>query len=262
MCALRETQAAWRAALLGDNGAAAWNAIVGDGLAPEARLGIYRHHVATSLTELLQSIYPVVCRLLDPRFFGYAADRFISAHPPAGPCLFEYGAGLADFLANFAPCRKLAWLPDVARLEWAMHRAYFADDATTLDPRALATIPADDLADVCLRLDPSLSVLASPFAIDDIWRANQPGMPETVVAAHTGAVTLEVRRHRDDVVVRRVDGADGALRSALHAGTTLAEAAEHALAANPAFDLVVGVQELFRDDLVVAFTHVTRKEHA
>ena len=262
MSALRETQAAWRAALLGDNGTAALAAIVGDGLAPEARLAMYRHHVATSLTDLLESIYPVVCRLVDRRFFGYAADRFIAAHPPAGPCLVEYGDGLAEFLATFEPCRALAWLPDVARLEWAMHRAYFADDATPLDPRTLAAIPVQALADLRLRLDPSLTLLASPFAVDDIWRANQPDMPETVVAAEAGAVTLEVRRHRADVVVRRLDAADCAFRSALHAGATLAEAGERALAAAPAFDLARGVHELFRDDLVVTVTHVTRKEPA
>ena len=36
-----------------------------------------------------------------PRFFGFAADRYIHDHLPAGPCLFEYGATFPDFLAGF-----------------------------------------------------------------------------------------------------------------------------------------------------------------
>ena len=105
MSALRDTQAAFRAALLGDEPAAALRDISGDGLAREARLAIYRHHVADTLGDLLQAVYPVVCRLVDARFFEYAADRFIAAHPPTSPCLFEYGEAFADFLAHFEPCR-------------------------------------------------------------------------------------------------------------------------------------------------------------
>ena len=49
---------------------------------------------STTLTDVLMSAYPVVCRLVDPRFFAYAADRYIREHLPASPCLFEYGASL------------------------------------------------------------------------------------------------------------------------------------------------------------------------
>src|SRR5437868_1266472 len=112
MSALRETQAAFRAALLGNDPSAATVDIRGDGLAPEARLAIYRHHVVETLTDLLKDVYAVVCRLVDARFFAYVADRFIVAHPPTSPCLFEYGDAFAGFLERFAPCRHLPYLPD------------------------------------------------------------------------------------------------------------------------------------------------------
>jgi hypothetical protein len=72
-----------------------------DGLASRARLEIYRHHVRTSLTSVLEATFPVICRLVDRRFFAYAADTYLRAHPPTGPCLFEYGDGFPDFLAAF-----------------------------------------------------------------------------------------------------------------------------------------------------------------
>lgn len=260
MSALRDTQAAWRTALLGGEPAGALADLVAGGLPIDSRLAIYRHHVATSLSELLESVYPVVCRLVDRRFFGYAADAFISACPPAGPCLFEYGAGFPDFLVRLEPCRTLAWLPDVARLEWAMHRAWFADDATPLDPRLLAAIPADERAEARVRLDPSVTLLTSPFAVDDIWRANQPGAPEILVSADAGPVHLEIRRHGDEVFVRRLHAPAWAFRSALRAGSTLAEAGERALALDESFDLAATFQALFGDDVLVAFTHLTRRE--
>jgi hypothetical protein len=75
MTSLRELQRDVRAALLGSEDAGAAALVAADGLAPEARLQIYRHHVFTTLTAVLQAVFPVVCRLVDERFFGYAADR-------------------------------------------------------------------------------------------------------------------------------------------------------------------------------------------
>jgi hypothetical protein len=52
---------------------------ISDGLTAEARLAIYRHHVFITLTAALQTTYPVLCRLVHERFFGYAADQYIRA---------------------------------------------------------------------------------------------------------------------------------------------------------------------------------------
>src|SRR5438445_13075963 len=121
MPTLRELQHGVRDALLGDDACvvAALDG-AGDALAPAARVAVYRHHVLTSLTAALEATFPVVVRLVDVRFFRYAADRYVRAHPPGGPCLFEYGASVPEFLAAFPPCRHLVYLADVARLEWAM----------------------------------------------------------------------------------------------------------------------------------------------
>ena len=98
MPSLREVQRNVRRALLGrgDEEAAAV-AVADDGLTAHARLEIYRHHVFTTLTAALQATFPVVCRLVDERFFAYAADQYIRQDPPSGPCLFEYGARFPRF---------------------------------------------------------------------------------------------------------------------------------------------------------------------
>src|SRR5262249_5105660 len=145
MPALRDLQLAVRDAILGDDGEAAAHHIAGDRLAPEARLEIYRHHVFTTLTSALEATYPVICRLVDHRFFAYAEARYMRAYPPTGPCLFEYGATFPDFLAVFPPCRDLGYLRDVARLEWAMNLALHAEDSTGVDPARLGELPAEDL---------------------------------------------------------------------------------------------------------------------
>src|SRR5258708_7527421 len=116
MLALGEVQAAFRRALLdGDDGALA-ALVAADGIAAAKRLAVYRNNVQISLTDALRDTFPAVCRLVDERFFAYAAHAFLTGHPPQRACLAEYGAGFADFLAAFPPCRALVYLPDVPRL--------------------------------------------------------------------------------------------------------------------------------------------------
>lgn len=254
MPALRELQASVRDAILGEPGEGhpALAAVAADGLGAAARLAIYRHHVLSSLTAVLESAFPAVCRLVDRRFFAYAADRFVRAHPPASPCLAEYGASFAGFLADFPPCRHLEYLPDVARLEWAVHGALQAPDAAPLDPARLGAVAAADVAGLRLRLDPSLTLLASAWPVDRIWAANRAA--DGVVNLDAGGVHLEIRRVGDEARVRRLDPARHALRRALCHNRTLGQAARAALAVDRAFDLAVAMREVLDEGIAIDFT--------
>ncbi|MGH7326518.1 MAG: MNIO family bufferin maturase [Candidatus Rokuibacteriota bacterium] len=255
MSMLGELQAEMRAVLLGDPpGARATAAVLEDGLAADARLAIYGHHIVASLTDVLKATYPVVCRLVDERFFGYAADRYIRCHPPVSPCLFEYGASFADFLSTFAPGRDLAYLPDVARLEWAMNASEHANDVVPLDSRALQGLDPADTSRLRFAFDPTLTLLESPWPIDRIWRANQPDAGDATVDLAAGGARLEVRRAGDDVVFRPLGAAAWAFHRALAAGGTLEEAAAAALAREPGFDLPAALRSLLNEGTVTAFS--------
>lgn len=247
--ALRELQRGVRAALL--DGAPAAPDVAGDGLTPSARLAVYGHHVLTSLIAALETTFPVVARLVDPRFFRYAADAYVRAHPPTGPCLFEYGATLADFLAAFEPCRALVYLPDVARLEWAMNAALHAPDVPPLTVAGAAALGADALAARALPLHPSVTLLRARWPVDRIWRANQPG-GDGAVDLDAGAVALQVWRRDDDVVFRALTPAADALRAALDAGHSLAAALDAARALDPAADLRALLREALEEASIAA----------
>jgi hypothetical protein len=250
---LRELQRQLAVALLGGDDAAAAAAVRDDGLPGAARLAIYRHHVFTTLTAVLAAAFPVVQRLVDPRFFGYAADRYIRVAPPAGPCLHEYGESFPAFLGDFPPSRTLPYLPDVARLEWAMHRALHAPDGAALGAAALRSVPPERASELILTLDPSVSLLASPWPVDRIWRANQLAAGDAAVDLGAGASALEVRRLGEDVVFRSLGRGAFAFRLGLQEGATLGAAAERAVAAEPGFDLRAGLVALVEEDLVVGF---------
>jgi Putative DNA-binding domain len=252
MPSLHELESNFSRALLGEPEAALLDLIGGDGLTPDARLRIYRNHVLVTLTDALIATYPVVCRLVDERFFRYAADQYIRAHPPAAPCLFEYGESFTGFLAAFGPCQHLRYLPDVARLEWAVNHAHHADDADALDAARLGEVPADRIGSVSLALHPSVSFLSSPWPVDRIWRANQTDADPATVSLEAGGAQLEIRRLGEEVVFRSLDATTYAFRTALARGDSLEHAVAAAHSADPYVDLAHTLRQLLAEGIVVS----------
>ena len=256
MLALRELQAAFGRAMLGAHPDAALLAgIAGDGMVAAARLACYRHHVAATLGAVLREAYPVVTRLVDERFFAYAADQFVRAHPPAGPCLFEFGARFPAFLAQFPPTRPLGYLPDVARLEWALHAAHHAVDPPPVPLPALAGAGGAGWPSAVLRLHPALAFVQSRWPVHRIWAANQPDADgEGAVDLGAGGVRLVVERDGPRAAFRELPAADWALRRALAAGRPLADAVLAALEVDGDLDVTCALRALFEDGCVVDVT--------
>ena len=130
------------AVLTGDLAAAA-AAVCGDGLPPEARLRVYRNHFLITLAEALGATFPATARLLGGDGFGHLARRFVDAHPPAQPCLAEYGRELPAFLGRQPDLADVPFAADLARLEWAMNTAREASDACALSAIHLARLSPD-----------------------------------------------------------------------------------------------------------------------
>jgi len=255
MLALPELQARFKDSLLATEDPALLDLVDGDGLDARARLAVYRHHLLTTLTAALEAAYPVVCRLVDRRFFAYAADAFIRRHPPAGPCLGEYGAIFPDFLASFAACEGLPYLPDVARLEWAVHMAAQQSTAAPLDQARLQRVDPSDMAGLSFVPDPSLALLASPWPVDKIWTAHQEG--KALPGLDGGGVCLQIHAAGEDVTIRVLEPATYAFRDALARGLTLGEAAGLALESHASFDLTGAIQKMLEDCVFNDFTLIT-----
>ena len=239
--------------VLGGDIAEIADAIEGDGLDPAARLGIYRNHAFATLGAALKATFPVVCRLVDERFFAYAAHGYLREHPPRSRCLVEYGADFPEFLAAFQPCKDLPYLADVARFEWALHIAATVREAPSREMNALAAIPAERAASVGFRLQPSVSYFASPWPVDAIWQANQQDEVPPVDLASDGTC-LEIRRADETVAWRRLDPGTFAFRTALAGGLVLAAAIANATQRDPEFDVITALQRVFAEGLAVDFS--------
>jgi hypothetical protein len=248
MLPLRDLQGAMAASVLQSADAPLAPIVRADGIAFDGRLQVYRNNTFGSLTAALKDSFPVVCQLVDERFFGYAAQEYIRANPPHAPRLAEYGGDFAEFLDGFEPVRHLAYLPDVARLEWAVNAAYHAADAPTLDPARIAAVPQARYPLLTFVAHPSVRLFASEFPVDRIWQAHQPGGDlDTKIDLTSGGCRLLIDRHDQDIRFLTLDAAGFALAEALCAGNALQEAYEKAAAIDGAFDLIAALS-----------THLTR----
>ena len=213
--------------------------IDGLGLTPAQRLQIYRNNSLISLTEALKATFPVVHRLVGDGFFRTTAAAFICAHPPEEPRLAAYGAAFAGFLQHYAPASSLAYLPDMARLEWALNLAWHAPDAPALTPPEL-TQAVETMT--LLQLHPACRLLESPWPIEKIWRIHQSEDDADVrIDLDEGGSRLLVYRQDYDVAMAAISRAEFVMLTRFAAGATLESAMTETLAADPALDIATAL---------------------
>lgn len=229
MQSLREIQTRFADALLGDAGNTG------------ERIAVYRNTVSANYRNALGATYRVVSQLVGTPFFNAAVDAYVLACPSTGGDLNVYGDRFGDFLATYPHAKELPYLPDVARLEWAVDEAGRAADALGT-PSALlarlAAVPAERITAQRFALDPSCRFVTSDYPVLRIWQVHQPGF-EGDIAVAFGAATdhLLVRREAGAVVIERLAPGDFALLRTLAGGEDLATALDAAMTADPTFDL-------------------------
>ena len=258
MPSLSELQRGFAAAtLFGDRTALSALGIVADGLDAAARLAIYRNNVLGNYRKALGATYPVVRALVGAAFFGAAVEAFVRAHPSTRGDVNRYGGELARFLATYSPARSLPYLPDVARLEWAIDQAGIAADAPRLDLAALAAVPLGELSRLRFRLHPSARLLVSQYPVFSIWQVHQPGHEDERVDLGVGGDALLVLRVAGTVAVERLSRGSHAFLLALGHNLALADAVDHALAVDAAFELGEALERHVAAGAIVSFSAPT-----
>lgn len=206
---LLELQAAFRRDLLGlGNGSGSESEyVVADGLAPQARLAVYRNTATGTLVTALRLSYPAVKALIGAEFFEGAARLFIEQSLPSSAHLNSYSALFPDFLARMPEAASLAYLPDAARLEWAVNEVLHAPDTAPLDLTRLAQLEHDGLETVTFTPSPSVRLLQSAFPVDVIWRAVLDSDERTLAQINlvTDPVWLMIRRSASGIDVERIE---------------------------------------------------------
>lgn len=215
--------------------------LLATGADPGERIAIYRNTVFANYRNALGATFNVVRDLTGTPFFNAAVDAYVLAHPSTGGDLNVYGDRFGEFLGSYPFARDLPYLPDVARLEWAIDEVHRARDAAGTAIAVLGTLsslPADEVPRVRFALDSASRLLVSDYPVLRIWQMHQPGA-DAGAPLEPGASPdyLLIHREAGAVVVERIAAGDFAWLTSLAADLTLDAALDAALAVDAAFDL-------------------------
>ena len=222
-----------------------------DGVHLSRGLQVYQANAGALAERALAAAYPVVAQLLGPESFARLARALWQQQPPTQGDVAAWGAALAQFRTDAegsasehgpASLAALSYLPDVARLEWAVHLAASAADAATV-PGAFDRLADTDPAALWLQPRPGTALIQSLHPVATLWRAHQEDVAATAerfadaraALASGQAESALVWRQGWRVHVAALDGSDAAFTLALLQGHSLG-AALSSLSDRPGFD--------------------------
>lgn len=244
-------EARWQAALLELIAQQEQMPDIALGLNP-AGLAVYRNNYRVGLIETLNMIYPVCGQIVGAEFMTGLAREYSKRYASHSGNLHRYGDSFGTFLQDFPPAQALPYLADVARLEWAVHRSYYAIDQSPLPATALIGVAAEQYGQLHFTLCTASALLVSPWPVVTIWQGHQPGHA-LQVNLYSGGEAALVHRRAGLVSVTPLSPGMAALLQALQQKQALADAAEQALHAETGFDLQAALAQLFADGLLSHF---------
>jgi hypothetical protein len=193
---------------------------------PSRGMQAYRANAHASAERALLAAYPVMQQLLGADSFAQLARALWHAHPPERGDLAQWGHALASFVAGAPQLVATPYLPDVARLEWALHTCGNAADST-LDTASFNLLTQHDPSALRLCLPSGTQLLASRYPVVTVLQAHtgqaalsdaaqllRQGKPQTALVWREGLVPR----------LREVQANERDLLQALVAGQTLGQA--------------------------------------
>ena len=209
----------------------------------DERLEIYHNNVIGALSDVLMTTFPTVVALTGEQFARAVIDRYVRAYPPEKGCLNDYGAEFADFLAGLPQIASFAYLPDVARLDYAINQAYYAPDDVPVSGRDMESFDEADFDTALLVPRASVTLLESAYplvAIRDFCKRAEATADDNDDDGHLdlnqGGCCLMIWRPELDIRVEMLDSAQMEMMRRLAAEQPLNTALAEMLHKHPSFD--------------------------
>ena len=136
-------------------------------------LQAYRANAGAVAERALAAAYPTLQQLLGAASFAALARHFWLQSPPEHGDIDTWGCGLADFVERAPSLAAEPYLADVARLEWAVHRAASAADDSA-PPVGLELLAHGEPDALCLLPRAGTALLMSDHPVVTIWQAHRP----------------------------------------------------------------------------------------
>lgn len=208
-----------------------------------SRLALYRGNLTTAWDKVLASAYPVIRQLVGDEFFTALARAYGMARPSDSPDLNQFGAHFSQFLAGFEHVAEYPYLPDMAAIEWCLHRAHYAPDAPALGADALARLAPEEFENARFGLHPACTLVKSDWAVVPLWLAHQEGSGSEFPADMASTSFGVVARPQFRPVLLALEGAAYGALAALAGGAVMGDALDTAFELDEDFNIAGNLRQ-------------------
>ncbi|RYX88701.1 MAG: hypothetical protein EOO28_35375 [Comamonadaceae bacterium] len=215
-------------------------------------LQAYRSNGHAVAQRALTAAFPVVAGILEEENFGALARAFWHACPPVKGDMAQWGVELAAFMAAAHQLAGQPHLPDVARVEWAMHASATAHDVAA-DAASFGLLTQYEPERLWLVGGCGLHLVQSGWPAATIVTAGLDGMfdIDDLLARRPGGETAVVWRRNFKPELRAALPGEGAFIAAMLEGRSLAACLNAAMADAARFDFNAWLAPAFQCGLVV-----------
>ncbi|MBS0287170.1 MAG: putative DNA-binding domain-containing protein [Proteobacteria bacterium] len=169
---LRTLQTQFIAALLSTEAQSLEQLVIAPSLKQAAdKIKIYRLSRFGRMTKVLSTTFPVCAALVGEQYFKQLCFHYANQYQNNDPDISFYGKNFPYFLRNYPEI--LAYLPDVASLEWACFMVHAHGPINMLAGDALKKVAPKKYSNLRFRLGATHTLLLSNYPILAIWQAHQ-----------------------------------------------------------------------------------------
>jgi hypothetical protein len=245
MISLRNLQRNILSFALGESDAALSEWIVANRLSAERRLNVYRNNAQIGFANALQATFPVLVRLSGEDWFNQTALCYQRLHPSRSGDLNAIGSAFTAFLAETLRATEYEYFADVAGLEWVYCDTLNKRAAGPANFEGFDTLSDEDYECLCFLINPTASLIESPYPLFTIWTSNRPHVEcPPIVRLNQGRSHILLIRGADGIDVQELTPHVFALLRAFAGGATVRSGFDSVFEMMGKFDLADALGQL------------------
>jgi len=219
------------------------NIVNGRGLEPQRCLDIHRQTWLGARMEVLKSAFPVCQQIVGTGCFRQLCKDYALSCPSVNPNLHRFPENFAAWLETWIINRRefadYAYLPDLARFEWARYRVWESGDNETFDFALFARLTPAQQAGVSFRLSQAVSLISSRFPVYELWLLHTKYAAQGTLETGQLPEHLLVYPEKEDAGIEKLNGCATRVYRRLEQGSSLIELQAVADAADIALDVFI-----------------------
>ena len=129
------------------------------------RLNVYKSTTMLTLMHCVKDIYPQCEKLIGEKKFKHLVENYISKFPSINRDITFYGHRFCEHIKQHSVDPKWSFIEDLAQLEWAIYKAYYAKNTPEWPNKAFEAASARSVDSIRLMLNDSIYLLASDWPI-------------------------------------------------------------------------------------------------